>query len=284
MRGSALVPSALAVLLAGPAVAAMPAFDDASDPVYDNGWSGGDDGGSGWLSGWLGLNAPATYAVTTSTANGDGDSDMDGDIDTGGRAWAITVNTLSVPANVSRQFEPVLSVGQTVTVEIDHDPVPDPGAGGIRLISSIGEQRFALIWLGSNQDYFALGADFQAMNVPYTDEGLTIAFHFTGTDSFSVDLTPIGGPTTTVSGMLTAGLDLKTLILNASSSGATESWFFNSIAVPEPGSGASAGVVLVTLLLLRRRQSTCGSIPVLGPSLEFRGSRTCGVDPPAGCP
>jgi hypothetical protein len=254
MRILAIATGLLAAAVATPVTAAPTAYDDASDPVYDDGWSNGDAGGSGWGgAAWVGLAPPAVYSVATSTANGDGDDDMDGDIDTGGRAWAITVSTLAVPANATRLLEPALASGQTLTIEIDHDAVPEPGAGGIRLTSSMGEQRFALIWYGSNQDYFVLDDGFAAMGVPYTDEGLEIAFHLTGPDTYTVDLTPHGGSTTSRSGTLAPGVDVRHLILNATSSGAAETWYFNSITVPEPAPAVSTVVALAALLALRRR-------------------------------
>jgi hypothetical protein len=248
----AITTSILAMALASPAPASTIAFDDASDPVYDDGWDDGDDGGSGWFGGWVGLTSAGF--VATSTTNGNGDDDMDGDIDTGGRAWAVTLSTASVPSNMWRRLDGPLEIGQTITVEMDHDAVPEPGRAGMRLTSSLGEQRFALLWIGSSQDYFALGAGFEAMNVPYTDEGLTVVFQLTAVDSFSVDLTPIGGSTTTVSGSLDSGIDITNLLLNSSSSGTAETFFFNSIAVPELGSDASAAAALATLMLIARKR------------------------------
>jgi len=254
MKCVSLMMCFLALVLASPGSASTPALDDASDPVYDDGWDDGDDGGSGWFSGWTGLGDVGF--VATSTLNGDGDDDQDGDIDTGGRAWAFTLTTAGVPANVVRRLDGPLEVGQTITVEMDHEAVPDPGTTGIRLTSSVGEQRFALSWFGSQQDYFVLDDGSQRMNVPYTDEGLTVVFSLTGADSYSVDLTPIGGSTKTISGQLAAGVDITNLILNAIGTGTTETFFFNSIAVPEPGPGVSAAVALVTLLLCMWRPSS----------------------------
>jgi len=261
MRRSAILVSVLALPLATSAQAATLAYDDASDSVYDDGWTTGDNGGSGWGSAWGGLNAPPTFGLASSTTNGDGDSNSDGAIDTGGRAWAATASVLYQPYNASRLFDGVLSVGQTVTVEMDHDPVPDPGYVGIRLTSSVGEQRFALIWYGYGQSYYAIGAVSEPMNVSYSDEGVVIEFTLTGADSFSVKVTPIGGSSTTAVGTLGAGVDVKHLILNGSSSGISETAYFNSIAVPEPSRALMLVVGCLLLLILKnfhdRRVTSC---------------------------
>ncbi len=249
MRRSAIVAISLALPLATSAQAATPAFDDASDPVYDDGWTSGDNGGFGWGSAWNGLSGPASFALATSTLNGDGDTNHDGDIDTGGRAWAVTGGGGSVPYNVTRLFNGVLSVGQTVTVEIDHDSAPD--GVGIRLTSSVGEQRFALMWYGSQQSYYAIaGAVSVPMNVSYSDEGVVIEFTLTGADFYSVKVTPIGGSTTTTAGTLGAGVNVKNLTLHGSST-LSETAYFNSIAVPEPSRSLMLVVAWLLLLLLK---------------------------------
>src|SRR5580698_7514026 len=75
--GEICIFGAMALLCALPAHAANLATDNASDPVYTNGWTTSSSGGTGWGGGWQLTPASNTtvqgFFIGSSTSNGGGD-------------------------------------------------------------------------------------------------------------------------------------------------------------------------------------------------------------------
>jgi hypothetical protein len=263
--------TALAVLslaLAVPAYAATLAYDSAADATYDDGWHSGDNGGSGFGP-WTLTNVSPTgdrngHIIQTSTGNGDAPS---GNIDTASRAFGLYANQLAGPngldigyATAARNFTGgEIAVGQSLLISMDNGFVGSwalgPSAVGFSL------NRFSFFFAGGGTEYRIGYGDpndvigTTGTGVPFTDDGLDLVFTRTGTDSYQLEVTPIGGSTTTINGTLpqTGGsLDSILLYNRTAGPGSSNDVFFNNLAiVPEPATlGALAGLALVAL---RRR-------------------------------
>jgi hypothetical protein len=102
------------------------AYDDASDPVYSDGWQAGDDGGTGSFGPW---NFEGTYASTDQQRIDDGlktGSETSNPFNNIGRAWTMfnpVVETgaggIRDIARAGRSIDP-LQPGQTVRLVIDN--------------------------------------------------------------------------------------------------------------------------------------------------------------------
>jgi hypothetical protein len=262
MRKASVFLFGVSLAAGSPVEAASPAYDDASDLAYDDGWQTGDAGGMGWGSGWiLGNSASgAGHLVGTSTMTGDGDDDMDGDIDTGGRAFGLYAQENGAQANASRLLDGALAPGQSVALDMDHDPSCEPG---FRLSNGMGEIRFFFHYGLPPQGYETLDADgFNALGIPGTDEGVHVEVTLTGADSYDLAVTPAGGAMSTFSGTLASSGPITQIYLEQHTSAAVHrEAYFNSISVPEPARGVAAAAALAALLRLRHHAASGGRRP-----------------------
>ncbi len=264
-----VTPAALLTLaLALPASAALPAFDSAADAAYNNGWQSGDNGGSGFGP-WTLTNVSSTgdrngHIIQTSSGNGASPS---GHIDTASRAFGLYANQSSGPngldigfATAARNFTGgEIAIGQSLLISMDNGFIGSwqlgPGSVGFSInrlsfFFAAGDTNYRVGYGDPNNTSGILDT-----GVPFTDDGLDLVFTRTGTDAYRLDITPVGGSTTTINGSLpqTGGsLDSILLYNRTAGPGASNDVFFNRLAiVPEPATlSALAGLALIAL---RRR-------------------------------
>ena len=265
----------LVAILAVPlSQAAAPAFDSASDVVYDapGGWAAGDNGGFGFLP-WImpGASvAPFFQFMGSSVVNGDGLDDGlplgvlgDGDINTpsagGPRAWGL----LAVPpAGLSEAFRPFAAApllpGETFSINMDNGFVAAGGAAGFGLLSA-GVARFE--FFAGPAGYTVMdAAGFTPAPVPFTTEGLTIAFTLVTPGTYTITVTPFGlPPIVSPVLVLAAGGGIDTVRIFDFSSGAgggpADIYFNNMSIIPEPTTVTLVGLALAGLLAVRRRSA-----------------------------
>ncbi len=104
-----------------------------------------------------------------------------------------------------RPFESALTEGQTFSIRIQNGYIwEDGGSVGVALRDSGGDEKWALYFEGG-ATYYA-GTDGET-DIDWTDEGLDIAFTLTDANSYSVDITPVGGATRTYTGTFTGSID-----------------------------------------------------------------------------
>lgn len=257
-------------IIASTATASTPASDNAADPAYNSGWTDGSNGGSGWGGPWSisAYGGAGTFFTGSSTTNGVGDPDGDGDINTPrsavGRAWGMTA---PYPDQVAafRPFNGPLAVGQTFTIEMDNGS--DSFQSGNEVDWGLydgGDTEFRFFADPGFTDYYifdgrdARGGPIIHTGVPKTDQGIRCAFTLTGSDSYSLAITPLiaGASTTTITGPLIFGgpIDHVTLADNSGGSTSQQAVYFNNISItPEPGTLSVLAVGTVTLLRRRAR-------------------------------
>lgn len=271
-------------LLTRTASAATPAFDSATDPVYDDGWQEGDNGGTGWGGGWT-FDSPRPlerHFIGNSAGNGNGDTTPPaGDINTprtsSGRAWGLANSTAPGAQTrvtfADRRFGGDLSVGQTFSVDFDNGTITggSPSGVGIALIDTFAAGRQFVWEFGiaggegpGSSSYFIDGREDRQFGPAFTDEGLHIDFTLLESNGYVVAITPLGGETSTYTGNLRASGQadaspdaVRFYNLNGGNTVAGES-FYNNMAVrqvPEPMSGMSGfGFVGLASLFRRRRR------------------------------
>jgi hypothetical protein len=259
-----LVPLALA----STATAAPIAADLASDAVYNDGWQGGDNGGFGFGP-WNLFQTSSTgdrngFFLGSSTGNGVTPS---GGIDSAGRALGLYANQTADQngldigyATAFRTFtNGEIGIGESLSLSMDNGNVGfwqlGPSLVGFSL------NRFSFFFAGGETTYKIGYGDPNASialydtGVPFTDDGLGIVFTRTGADAFSLSVTPAGGSSVVISGVLpqTGGLlDSITLYNRTAGPGAISDLFFNDLQIiPEP---TTLGVIgIASMLTLRRR-------------------------------
>ncbi len=256
------------------AFAAAPAFDSASDPVYDaagGGWVPGDDGGFGF--GPWGFPAGSFGAffifMGDSTVNGDGLDDGlpvgvpgDGDINTasadGPRAWGLDADPTAGAslAEAFRPFDTPLLVGETFSINMDNGFVAAGGAAGFGLLSA-GVARFE--FFAGPGGYFVFdAAGFTAAPVPFTTEGLTIAFTLLTPATYMITVTPFGAASivSPILGLAAGGAidTVRIFDFGSGPGGGPANIYFNSMSiVPEPTTVTLVGLALAGLIAARRR-------------------------------
>jgi hypothetical protein len=105
------------VALAGQGASATPlAFDNAGDPIYNDGWQSGDNGGYGFGP-WALTNG--LFQIRSSGENNTPPQPAD-DIDSpGGKSWAVVNEQALIDALASRSLLVPVRVGQTITIDFD---------------------------------------------------------------------------------------------------------------------------------------------------------------------
>ena len=220
-------------------------ISQASSGVYDDGWQSGDNDGTGfgaWNLFTQNNNGnTGGHFVFTSTANGDGDSNGDGDIDSGGEAWGLYANSGDV-SNAVRPFSDPLAVGGRFTLQMDNGWIESGGTVGFGLQNASGQNRFELFYRNgaSTYEYVDAGGLQAISGLSFTDEGLTIEFELTATDTYVATVTPLDGTTVfTISGTLAfadAGPDIdRVRCFNANAGGGEQrNAYFNNLELCAP--------------------------------------------------
>ena len=260
------------LVMTGWAVSAMGAnlaSDNASNAAYNDGWQSGDNGGTGfgaWVISFTSSSPDRNGAFVGSSAN-NGDPAPTGDIDIDGESWGLYANQLvgmSGPdIGVATAYRPFtggeLQINQTLTLQMDTGQVDSwmlgPGSVGFSL------NRFSFFFASGSSEYSIGYGDpnstlaLQSTGVPLTYDGLDLAFTRTGVDTYDFAITPNGGSTTVISGVMpeTGGsLDSITFYNRTAGPGASHDVFFNDLEiVPEP-STIGLGLAGILMLLVRR--------------------------------
>jgi hypothetical protein len=256
---------------------ALNAFDNASDPVYADGWQAGENGGSGFTA-WNfdGTNAPSIHGIDRSSPFNDL-----------GTSWRIAIEPNGL-ARAGRGFAP-LQVGQTMQLVIDNPSEREffkgyiirfstgggnicyGGAGctaGTTPVERLGVYTFEYFtngrWLVSD-----LADDNHATtltDVQTAVGGMSINVTMTGPESYTLVMDPLGAaPSYMQSGNLAhtgAGpIDwVEFVFFNTPTDPAKASDLYVSSMriVPEPATGAlaaGAGVAAVAMAAKHRRKS-----------------------------
>jgi hypothetical protein len=273
-RNTITATSICAVLtFAGPALAAVPAFDSAADPVYNDGWQSGDNGGFGFMP-WnlVALGTSSGHFVASSTGNGDGIDDgstrgvaNDRDIDTAGRAWGMfaSVDTNSDGAGALRELTGgPLSIGQSLLIDMDNGFIDAAGLNSVGvqfLVADGNEVYFRFEGGDSNYEVFVNNSAISTTTaLGFADEGLTLQLTRTGFDTLDLTATLRNGDSQTLPLNMTGsdGAAIFGVFLNNDSAGAgpSQDAFFNSMSViPEPASVSLLALGTFSLITKRKR-------------------------------
>ncbi len=172
------------------------AQDDASNSVYNAGWSTGQNGGTGFM-GWT-LSEPVENH--SGTFIGRGVSDIGAD------AFGLWANSSHL-SEAFRGFDAPLGVGDTFRVMMDNGGVDGVGewgsSVGIALQSSAGDTLFEFYFIGGEANYrYRDGTNTPSTGIGWTDSGMEIEFDLTGSNTYSVTISPYGGSPTVLTGSL----------------------------------------------------------------------------------
>ncbi len=206
----------------------------------------------GWGAGWQldtsGAGAGGFF-IGSSAGNGGGDPDNDGDINSpGGKAWGLYANGGNLTEAV-RAFNGAIQVNQTFHIDMDNGYINTGNSAGFGLRDAGGTNRFEFFFTGGGSDYqIHDSSGTRDSGVSYTDQGLHLAFTLTGTNTYTLTVTPAdanapsGGPFT-VTGTLegTAGtlIDRLRLFNFNAGTGTAFDVFFNNVSLGAKSDNAS---------------------------------------------
>lgn len=217
-----------------------------------------------------GLQAATTQSVSGadgfgvfSSSGGGGSSSgtFIGPSDIGAQSWGFFASSSELSEALYDIQGGALEVGQKLTVEIDNSSVQAGGSVGISFQNiDQGNNRLEVFFIGGQTNYTVQDSAPIDSGVGFTTAGLTIEMTLTGTDTYSIDITPNGSGTTNLTGTLggTAGTGIdrfRFFNFNAGD-GSSFDFFGNNLSVvPEPSTYAAlAGLGVLALALLRRRR------------------------------
>lgn len=168
------------------------AIDSGSDPAYGSGWENGYNGGTGF-GGWT-LNTTAGGPANGGWFMAEGQ----GNLSVGPRAWGLYANS-GAETWAERPFTSSLQIGQTFRCRLDNNGIDSGGIVAVHLSNSEQEHLWFLEFQGGDATY---GMSDQGTAIPYTDEGLDIAFTLTSATTYSVDVVRAGATLYTYTGAL----------------------------------------------------------------------------------
>jgi hypothetical protein len=255
---------ATAVMFLETGHAANLASDNAADAVYSGGGNyNGLNGGTGFGA-WI--NTPANSSVAgsfvfTSTANAGGSLS----IDTSGNAWGLYANSGNVSDAVRPFTGGALTIGQTVTINLDQGYEDTGATVGIGLQNSSFDNLMEVYYIGGDsvnswKKNDAAGQSDLSPNVPFSGDGFHLEITLATATTYTGVLTSNDGGSATFSGTLISplgGQDITQVrLFNANSGmGDNANFYGNSLAiVPEPSTVVLVGLGMLGVLALRRRK------------------------------
>jgi len=279
MNGSirlALAALAAVLLPIGPAMASN-AWDNASEAAYADGWAAGDNGGSGflpWIFAYSGIE-PANHSdhfidSAPLAANS-----------LGAPAFAMTDSGRAFffdTAQAIRPFPSPLAIGQTLGVDVDGASFANGDPNGFSQGNVVALRNNVLDGPESGKERFSLFTNNQFNNDNWSvtnpagsgsslDTGISagssfhVSFTLTGAETYSLDITPIGGGASLFSQNGTLRVPTAGTLIDrfrfadygtgSSADGSSEMFFNNLSLVPEPTS-----LVLMALASL----ALCGAV------------------------
>ncbi len=201
--------------------------------------------GTGWASGWAltptNNSSTAGFFVGSSTnndANGGGDTNGDGDIDTGTRSWGIYANSSFNATEARRLSSTPLSVGQTVSIDVDNGDVGSGGLAGFTLRSGGDNSTnnvLEFFFNGSTGTYeINQSGGYTNTGVGITRQGNRVVVTLTSASTYSLTFTrlrdgAVFGPYT--GSLIFAGnIDrIRPFLINPNAGGPTTDLLINSI-------------------------------------------------------
>ncbi len=239
---------ALSLMLAAHALAVPLAFDVSDDPVYTD-WANGANGGYG-LTPWVlspSLNQTNAGFIIASAASNSFPS-SGGAIDAGrGTSWGLYAHGGGTAA-AYRGFDfnhdnalDALPVNHSFRVRMDNGWNDGDVGFALRTGNNTGSpdagRRFAFLHSAGDTYHIVDAAGLVDTGIPWTPDGLEVAFTLTGPDSYFAHIAPLNGAAFTRLGMLAEGGPIQSVALfnDSAGNGAPYHLFFNARSVePDP--------------------------------------------------
>ena len=209
MKNAVLLSAIFSVaILARPLAANANESDNASDLPYSGGWTNGQNAGvpAGEFGAWQFLTAPGASFFIGSSGGPIGQIDTTKGFDSHSsepQSWGMTV-PLGHLIQTYRELSAPMGVGDVLSL----DEKDGRGVGGsnssvvIVFTATNINNGVNLSDYGSGNYQLADGGGSRDTGMPISSNGLHIALMITGTDTYSLSLTPVGGAATIFTGTL----------------------------------------------------------------------------------
>ncbi|HMP90615.1 MAG TPA: carbohydrate-binding protein [Kiritimatiellia bacterium] len=152
-----------------------------------------------------------------------------------------------------RPFPSAMTAGQTFHVRMQNGWIWENGGSvGVSLRDSSESEKWVLYFTGGATNY--AGTD-GTTDIGWTDQGLDIAFTLTAANTYSVDVTPVGGTKRTYTGSFTGTINQFRAWSANNGTGdefnSNRDYFFNNLMITTAGGGGSGVSTSDTVSIVR---------------------------------
>ena len=226
----------------------------------------------GFLVSWMmALSVPASVVpqsadgsdgfgvFASSGGNGGSSGTFTGASDIGNPSWGFFASDGELAEALFDLAGGALTVGQSVSLDIDNGNIQSGGTVGVGFQNASTGNRLEFFFVGGDSNYTYLdNGGSQDSGIGFTSSGINLSFTLTGTNTYTLDITPAGSGSTQISGTLGGttgnGVDRIRFFNFNGGAGSGSDFFGNNISVvPEPGVTALFLGGLGIALLIRRR-------------------------------
>jgi hypothetical protein len=228
------------------------ARDSVSNAAYGGGWTNGSNGGTGF-TGWV-LNASSNSGHFAAT-NG----------------WGFWSHEGGNLAEAFRTFSAPLATGQTFSVQVENGWIWESGGSiGAALRNGSGDTVWQLYFNGGDTFYNTPAG---VTDIGWTGSGLDIVFSVTGTNTYSVEVRPVGGSARQYNGTFVGSIaDFRAWSYNNGTldgQNSNRDYFINDLLVTSPVAGTESNSTATVHII---RESDSSAPPIIGDIALLPGS------------
>ncbi|HMO50027.1 MAG TPA: carbohydrate-binding protein [Kiritimatiellia bacterium] len=201
--------------------------------------------GGGWTTG---SNQGTGFSPWTLESGGQGGHFV------GANGWGFWSHEGGGYSAAVRPFPAAMAAGQTFRVRMQNGWIWEAGGSvGVALRDTEGDEKWLLYFNGGATNYTGTNPT----DIPWTDQGLDIAFTLTAANSYSVTITPVaGGSARTYTGSFTGSINNFRAWSANNGTGdefnSNRDYFVNNLMITSAGGGGGGATTSDTVIIVRQ--------------------------------